>query len=152
MRGANSLSLSHPNPDPTSYLGLGLGPDPAFVAVPAPLPGAVNMPKPESLVDFSVTDFRNSDILLEFDSDSSSDRRGQDILFHFDSDSGDEVVDDPESMEDGELDRSNAVAGMSRKPGGVYTEFDFDFLDKEWLELSDDASSDEISNNSSSTD
>jgi hypothetical protein len=40
---------------------------------------------------------------------------------------------------------------MSRKPGERYTEFDFDFLDEDWLKLNDE-SSDQFNSDSGSTD
>jgi hypothetical protein len=69
-------------------------------------------------------------ILLDFyNSDSTSNREDEDILLRFDSDG----------------------AGKSRKPGEKYTEFDFNYLDERWLELTDE-SSDQINSGRSSTD
>ena len=76
-----------------------------------------------------------------------------DILLCFESDSGvddDEDIEDPESMENQEIDSSVRAGGMSRRPGDKYTEFDFDFLDEDWLEITDD-SSDDVSSSSSSS-
>ena len=76
-----------------------------------------------------------------------------DILLCFESDSGvddDEDIEDPESMENQEIDSSVHAGGMSRRPGDKYTEFDFDFLDEDWLEITDD-SSDDVSSSSSSS-
>ena len=75
-----------------------------------------------------------------------------DILLRFESDSGvddEEDIEDPESMENPKIDSSVHAGGMSCRPGDKYTEFDFDFLDEDWLEITDD-SSDDVSSSSSS--
>jgi hypothetical protein len=70
-------------------------------------------------------------ILCDFyNSDSENKKEEEDIPLNFDSDSG---------------------AGMSRKPGERYAEFDFDFLDENWLKLTDE-SSDQFNSDSGSTD
>lgn len=102
----------------------------------------------------SITAVRNPNILFDFDSDSASDSREQNnILLCFDSDSGvdEEDIEYPENMENQELDARVHAGGVSRKPGDKYTEFDFDFLEEDWLEITDDGS-DEVSSSSSSTD
>lgn len=118
---SNQESVAGPDPDP----------DPAYSS------NAIPNSRPD--FDFSLTSSPNPNILLNFyNSDSGSDRRGKkDILLHFDSDSG---VD--EGLDDSEEESESCVhsGGMLRKPGGKYTQFDFDFLDEEWLELTDESS------------
>jgi hypothetical protein len=98
----------------------------------------------------------NRDILCDFNSDSGSDRKEQeDILLHFNSQSSDDedLEDAKTGTEDGELNSSAHAAGMSRQPGERYTEFDFDFLDERWLEITDNSEGDDqISSSSGSTD
>ena len=69
-------------------------------------------------------------------------RRGRRIL-HFDSDS-------ERSKEDEVLDLSVNASDMSRKHSEIYTEYNFDFLYAEWLELTDE-SLDKVSSSSSSS-
>ena len=86
-----------------------------------------------------------SNILLGFcSSDSASERKG-DILLQFGSDNG-EDIDNAGGL------HLSAQAGGMRKSGEKYTEFDFDFLDHKWLELSDEGSDHIDSSSSSSTD
>lgn len=54
-------------------------------------------------------------------------------------------------MEDEESNSSDHAAGMSRHPGEKYTEFDFDFLDAKWLEITDDSEGDDDDQISSSS-
>ena len=78
-----------------------------------------------------------------------------DILLHFESDSGvddEEDIEVPESIENQEIDSSMHAGGMSCRPGNKYTEFDFDFLDEDWLEITDDSSNDVSSSSSCTTD
>ena len=101
-----------------------------------------------------ITQSNLSNILLDFCSDSGSDRKEQeDILLRFDS--GGSIDEDSDGYETGMVDEeSNSsvhAVGMSHQPGEQYTEFDFDFLDKKWLELNDE-SEDLISSRSGSMD
>ena len=146
----NTHSNPIPKAGPGSGLGLGLSPGPSDELIPNP-----RSQTSFSDVNFSITAIRNPNILFEFDSDleSTSDSRVQnDILLRFESDSGvdeEEDIEDPESMENQEIDSNVHAGGMSRRPGDKYTEFDFDFLDEDWLEITDD-NSDDVSSSSSS--
>lgn len=107
----------------------------------------------------STSTSRNTNILLDFyDSDSESNQKARkDILLNFDSDrGGDEDLDPSEkSTDDDHSESSENSAGMTRNAGEKYTEFDFGFLDEDWLEPTDEpdsSSSDESSNSSDSTD
>ena len=53
------------------------------------------------------------------------------------------------SKEDEVLDSSDDPSDMARKPGEIYTDYDFDFLNVEWLELADE-SLDKVDSSSSS--
>ena len=66
-------------------------------------------------------------------------------LLQFGSDNGEDLDTGTDAEE---LDLSAQAGGM-RKSGKRYTEFDFDFLDHKWLELSDEGS-DHIDSGSSS--
>jgi len=67
---------------------------------------------------------KKTDILFDFyDSPSGSDKGQEDTLIRFDSDN---------SSKDG--------GALTRKPGAKYTQYDFEFLEEEWLEHSDEDS------------
>ena len=143
---------------------MGLDPDslagPDSTTGPTPDPTPNPGPRPESSSDFipisgsptsvSLTACPYPDILLEFsNSEIGSNKRQTDILLHFDSDSG--VDEDLERSEEDEvLDSSDDASDKARKPGEIYTEYDFDFLNVEWLELVDE-SLDTVNSSSSSS-